>query len=36
MVQYVLTSIMVYLSMAIDIPTQAVNQIDKIERKFMW
>jgi hypothetical protein len=36
LVQFVLTSMLVYLLMAIDIPPWALMAIDKIRRGFLW
>jgi hypothetical protein len=35
-VQHVLTSILVYLAMAVDIPQRALNSIDKFRRGFLF
>ena len=35
-VQYVLTAMVIYLAMAIELPTWAVKAIDKIRRSFLW
>lgn len=35
-VQHVLTSLTVYLAMAVDIPQWGLDAIDKIRRDFLW
>ena len=35
-VQFVLTAMLIYLAMAIDVPHWAIKAIDKIRRNFMW
>lgn len=35
-VQFVLTSMLIYLAMAIDLPARALKAIDKIRRGFLW
>jgi len=36
LVQFVLTSMMIYLLLALDLPPQALKAIDKIRRGFLW
>jgi len=36
MVQFVLTSMMIYLLLALDLPPRALKAIDKIRRGFLW
>lgn len=36
LVQFVLTSMVVYLAMAVDLPPWAIKEIDKIRRRFLW
>jgi len=36
LVQFVLTSMLVYLLLALDLPAQALKAIDKIRRGFLW
>jgi len=36
LVQFVLTSMMVYLLLAVDLPARALKSIDKIRRGFLW
>jgi len=35
-VQYVLTAMLIYLAMAIDVPPWAIKDIDRIRRAFVW
>jgi hypothetical protein len=35
-VQYVMTGIIIYLAMAVDLPPRALKDIDKIRKGFMW
>ena len=36
MVQFVLTSMMIYLPLALDLPPRDLKAIDKIRRGFLW
>jgi hypothetical protein len=35
LVQFVITSMLVYLAMAVDLPPWAIKEIDKIQRRFL-
>ena len=35
-VQYVMTGMLIYLVMAVDIPTGSLKAIDKIRKGFLW
>jgi high-affinity nickel permease len=36
LVQHVLTSMSIYMAMAVDIPHWALEAIDKIRKRFLW
>jgi len=35
-VQYVMTGMVIYLAMAVDLPPRALKDIDKIRKGFLW